>query len=581
MSFDFKRGTALTLSTALMVGISAAAAPATTTTRVERPGITRHPAATASGTEQVLGEGGTLAAYVYGNIADVYGELLQGPATGNKGRDQQSTAEVELPAKSKTNPQYNYAPTGSGTASFDFVNQKSGAKGKNISQLYPWTVDGTDNWAGESIVNGVPTLATSGPYGFAPWASTASSSVASDSLHFAAGDAPLPLGDPADSSYDNSIDYANSLAAYNNGGTPPAIGEGNPGGYNPSRGPAVVVPLVGTGVSVIFNTTGLTLNSQGTLNLTQADVCGIFTGTITNWNQTSANPGNQAITIVHRSDGSGTTFLMSYDLLEMCSAHNPKGYVTSANYWGVQGSTGRTQGVGTDSNNFKDSANTMIPMDTGAPEVVWPNSSLGASGNGGVAACVQTGTPSSSVCTVPTGGGSTPNGTGAGYVGYVSPSYTIGLVNAAEANVENYTGAFEPATSATVSASLNGTGSAGTAPPAYPTNEGLYFPFPLAPTGAPIVGFTYGYFYQCSNARLKDQVTEIADLFKYLETADKNGAATPADDIVTAWELTPLPAAIKKTTTTALGGLKAAAVTKGTYIDPVNGAKDTYSCTPV
>jgi len=55
---------------------------------------------------------------------------------------------------------------------------------------------------------------------------------------------------------------------------------------------------------------------KGELKFTPAMLAGIFLGTITNWNDKSisaANPGvtfpNQDIIVVHRSDGSGTTFI--------------------------------------------------------------------------------------------------------------------------------------------------------------------------------------------------------------------------------------------------------------------------------
>jgi ABC-type phosphate transport system substrate-binding protein len=587
MHFNLTRGTALALSAVLLGGTAAIAGPRPGT--ILRPATRTLPFGAGSGgtSEQVLSEGGTLAAYVFGNLADFEGKPIQGPNTASKGRDQQKKGEILYPNTPDTNPQYNYAPTGSGTASYDFVVQLSGGKGKNISQAYPFTLDGVDNWKGEAA-NG--TLATTGPFGFTPWAGTGASTVPSDSLHWAAGDAPLPLGDPVNKAYNgNGKEYANSLAAFNAGGSPPAIGQGNPGGFNPQRGPAVVVPVIGTGVATVINTTNLVFKT--TPSLTQDDLCGIYTGTIRDWNETyvgrtgalkfAAGKKGQPITIVHRSDGSGTTFLLSYTLSKMCSAANPKKLVSASHYYGGAGGAGRTQGVGTDSNNYVETGNRGIPVDNGAPEVVWPFSSLGASGNSGVMNCInnQNGIASYGTTTINCAGL-------AGLVGYVSPSLTSQVIpgTSAEAYVQNYTGQFEPANSTTVQTALDGSTVSANGPAGYPQDPHLYFPFPSTNNSAPIVGYTYGYFYQCSALRLADQVSAIATLFKYLETPDTIKGITyiPASDhILQRWNLTPMPDALKTAAESAIAGTAATASASGTYHSPVDGTTKSFTCTPV
>jgi ABC-type phosphate transport system substrate-binding protein len=315
------------------------------------------------------------------------------------------------------------------------------------------------------------------------------------------------------------------------------------------------------------------------LQLTQDDLCGIFTGVYTNWNQTSANPGTQAITIVHRSDGSGTTFLFSYDMSQMCSAANPytgPGKPVAAHYWG-QPSNGKTQGVGTDSNVFGTAGPSGlyagIPLDNNAPEVVWPATSVGASKSGGMLAAVN-------------------NSANAGYIGYISPSYVSQLTTgvATEANVENYAGNYEPANTMTVDASLGSSTTSAAQPAGYPAPNStniLYWPFPTALTGDALVGYSYGYFYSCNAARLKDQVTAYVDLFKDIaSTKIPSGAsATVSDAAAHFWELDPLGSALKKNLATAVGDSKVAGSTgtiKGTYISPVDGfTKLKFSCTPV
>src|SRR5271165_4807626 len=71
-------------------------------------------------------------------------------------------------------------------------------------------------------------------------------------------------------------------------------------------------PTVLGAVIPIYNVPGVT----GDLNFTQKALGGIYLGTITKWNDpeiTKANPGvslpNADIVVVHRSDGSGTSFI--------------------------------------------------------------------------------------------------------------------------------------------------------------------------------------------------------------------------------------------------------------------------------
>ncbi len=85
-----------------------------------------------------------------------------------------------------------------------------------------------------------------------------------------------------------------------------------------------------------YNIAGVT----GELNFTQKALAGIFLGTITKWNDpelTKANPGvnlpNADIVVVHRSDGSGTTYIWT-DFLSKASDEwkNKVGKGTSVNW---------------------------------------------------------------------------------------------------------------------------------------------------------------------------------------------------------------------------------------------------------
>jgi ABC-type phosphate transport system substrate-binding protein len=496
----------------------------------------------ANDAEQVLSEGGTSSALYIGNLMDVVGAPIACPGTSFL-RD--CAAESSIPATAAKNPQYLYAANGTGGAQLDFVSQKSGAAAKTAQTPEPVVADAHDSYS-----NAAPIGYTTG------WAGTKASTTAEDTLHFASGDAPIPLGPAENNAYvpTGFTQYATSLAAFN------ADGIANGGGYNANRGPAVVQPILGTGLSIIFNVANLTIPAGG-LNLTQDDVCAIFTGVYTNWNQTSANPGNQALRIVYRSDGSGNTFNLAYDLSKICSASNPAiaagvaGAPQPSHYWGNPSNT-LTQGVGTDSNVFL--AGNAIPTDSNAPEVVWPSTSLGAAKNSGVLAAVAA---------------------NVGTIGYVSPAYTPNA-NVSEANVENIKGGFEPANATTLAAAFNTFAAAkGVNPPGYPAatkSEALYFPFPTSPTGAAIVGFSYAYFYQCTPSRDALQVAAIKKLFEYETAPSTSGTAAT---IAAFWNFTPLPSSELTLLKTALTSLKSGPFSNGAYTNPATGAKARYNCT--
>lgn len=117
----------------------------------------------------------------------------------------------------------------------------------------------------------------------------------------------------------------------------------------------VQVPTVMGGVTIVTNIPGI---ESGQLKLDGATAADIFRGAITKWNDPAIarlNPGvalpDLAITVSHRSDGSGTTYAFSHYLSKQSMA-------------------------------FK--------RDVGAGNTVnWPANSVGGKGNPGVAANVQ------------------------------------------------------------------------------------------------------------------------------------------------------------------------------------------------
>lgn len=117
----------------------------------------------------------------------------------------------------------------------------------------------------------------------------------------------------------------------------------------------VQVPTVMGGVTIVFNLPGI---ASGKLKLDGVTAANIFRGAITKWNDPAIarlNPGvtlpDLAITVAHRSDGSGTTYAFSNYLAKQSVA-------------------------------FK--------RDVGAGNTVnWPANGVGGKGNPGVAANVQ------------------------------------------------------------------------------------------------------------------------------------------------------------------------------------------------
>jgi len=87
----------------------------------------------------------------------------------------------------------------------------------------------------------------------------------------------------------------------------------------------VQVPTVAASIAIAFNSvSGL----FGTPSITDALLCSIFSGAVTNWSKVSSGlSGN--ITVVYRSDSSGTTFSFANHLSNVCPAPNASTYFTT------------------------------------------------------------------------------------------------------------------------------------------------------------------------------------------------------------------------------------------------------------
>lgn len=298
-------------------------------------------------------------------------------------------------------------------------------------------------------------------------------------LDWAAGDAPLSV---------------TQLTSYNNtlNGT----------GTDFQRfGAANVVPMMAAPVALAYNPGGTGLPSGTTLQLSRNSFCGIMTGTITNWDDPSIatdNPGvtfnNLAITVVVRSDGSGTTFITSNALNAQCS-----------NFAAVTGGVG----IGGSSTN--------------AP--VWPSSFVAEHGSGGVQAEIN------SV---------------AGSIGYLSSNYVQPFAPAGPlaAALQNKANKFVQPTVAAAKLAIRGPfstvgpcGTAGAVQTCYPapvTNQILYAPNPTNTGAYPIVGFTYGYFYECSDSTYANTalIGSKGYISGFILKPEVSGVLTAADQII-------------------------------------------------
>jgi ABC-type phosphate transport system substrate-binding protein len=236
--------------------------------------------------------------------------------------------------------------------------------------------------------------------------------------------------------------------------------------------PLIQLPAFGTPVTIPF------VDGTATaVSLTDSDLCGIFSGKLTNWNQTSAAgkvPAG-AITVVFRGDGSGTTFLTTSHLAAVCNAGN---------------------------SNITFSATTDFASLFGG---VAPANFVPGNGSGGVRSqllAVKTGpTP---VTLTGTADGHSYSVSASTAIGYIGPDYTSIAPKSANtstlkvASVKNATDGkfYQPTLAATTTAlSTNVSPPSGKTAASNPYNWGINVPTPAA--GYPIVGYTYLLLSQC------------------------------------------------------------------------------------
>ena len=116
------------------------------------------------------------------------------------------------------------------------------------------------------------------------------------------------------------------------------------GGADLDKDGMVQFPSVLGGVVPVFNLEGF---KPGELKVTGEVLAEMFMGNISKWNDAkiaALNPGkklpNQSITVVHRADGSGTTFIFTDYLTEVSSAWKGKVGKGAAVKWPAATSVG-------------------------------------------------------------------------------------------------------------------------------------------------------------------------------------------------------------------------------------------------
>jgi ABC-type phosphate transport system substrate-binding protein len=95
-----------------------------------------------------------------------------------------------------------------------------------------------------------------------------------------------------------------------------------------AAGNFVQIPAFGTGPGIVVNDTNVAEGAQsnGLVELSDNDLCGIFSGLITDFSQVTDSktltPAPGPITLVYRADSSGTTFLLTNHLSGVCTQAN-------------------------------------------------------------------------------------------------------------------------------------------------------------------------------------------------------------------------------------------------------------------
>jgi len=96
-----------------------------------------------------------------------------------------------------------------------------------------------------------------------------------------------------------------------------------------AAGNLIQIPAMGTGLAIVVNDANVTNNHQ--LGFSDNDLCGIFSGLITDFSQITDSPTAPAagqFKLLYRSDSAGNTFSLTNHLAAVCTAGNTNAGVT-------------------------------------------------------------------------------------------------------------------------------------------------------------------------------------------------------------------------------------------------------------
>jgi hypothetical protein len=89
----------------------------------------------------------------------------------------------------------------------------------------------------------------------------------------------------------------------------------------PLSGNLIQIPMLGTAQAILVNDTNITKNGQ--LVFSDADLCGVFSGKITDFSQLSSSvPAAGPITLVYRNDTAAATSILTNHLSAVCNSSN-------------------------------------------------------------------------------------------------------------------------------------------------------------------------------------------------------------------------------------------------------------------
>lgn len=257
-------------------------------------------------------------------------------------------------------------------------------------------------------------------------------------VHFAGSDSVLSVGPGGELD-----DYENEALAELGGQT-----------RLEAWGPLIQIPAAGTSVVVPFTKTG-----TGNLNLSHNDMCRIFSGNATTWQQIPGSGRTGPINVVYRTGSSGTTELFTRYLTAACAGY------TSTNLAGGEFQT----------------TSTFVNLFAGATP---PATFVAATGSSGVINAINA---------------------AQGRIGYISPDFISGALDGA--NIARINGQ-APTTSAVIAALGTATPPSGAAR----ANPANWIPtFDAVPSsGYPIVGYTNFIVGQCyQNASVEGRIRAL------------------------------------------------------------------------